>query len=529
MKKFLLIVLSLIMALSVFTAVPAYAEDGDSDEGPGYYSDSNPPDYYYLSLMQGKKAGGLYGFFETARRIAAELDGCEEIEEMCTQMLDKTYSALSIARDARDAICEVELDKQKMNMLEKVGISDCVEILEGLSSSLGDPSATARGIDVIVAIGNAALTDAKTAMENESREIAERVLHELSDGEKRLLQLYYECGGMDIYKKYNMTDDFHERVQAAKEKTQADIENSNKLVDSYISEFNSIIALMNSAYEKLVPIAENAPAKDKTNFDTLLRALHDHEEELKGDFYIEDFKYQQVDMSRFDYMLGSIERDNGDNLIRAREYIVSTVLPKYFVSPNNFTADGTAQPLVTLGTDMKDIDETKIKYALGDMPDTVTDEAIVAEASLPYEEYSSSIPTATTEGTYYVYCKLPGVFYEEVNLAVKVTVNKAEAKPVKPAKKANTLKASGKTVKVKTNKKTVIKKAKAFTIKNPKGTVTFKKIKGNKKITVTKKGKITVKKGLKKGTYKVKVKITAKGNSKYKSAVKTVTVKIKVK
>lgn len=96
-------------------------------------------------------------------------------------------------------------------------------------------------------------------------------------------------------------------------------------------------------------------------------------------------------------------------------------------------------------------------------------------------------------------------------------------------KKANTLTAKGKTVKVKKNKKTVIKKAKAFTIKNAQGAVTFKKSSGNKKITVAKNGKITVKKGLKKGTYKVKIKVTAAGNSSYKAATKTVTVTIKVK
>ena len=67
--------------------------------------------------------------------------------------------------------------------------------------------------------------------------------------------------------------------------------------------------------------------------------------------------------------------------------------------------------------------------------------------------------------------------------------------------------------------------------KKGQGTLTYKKVKGNKKITINKKtGKVTVKKGLKKGTYKVKVKIKAKGNANYKaSAFKTVTFKIKVK
>ena len=42
-------------------------------------------------------------------------------------------------------------------------------------------------------------------------------------------------------------------------------------------------------------------------------------------------------------------------------------------------------------------------------------------------------------------------------------------------------------------------------------------------------GKLTIKKGLKKGTYKVKIKVKASGNSGYKPSEKTVTSKIKVK
>ena len=74
----------------------------------------------------------------------------------------------------------------------------------------------------------------------------------------------------------------------------------------------------------------------------------------------------------------------------------------------------------------------------------------------------------------------------------------------------------------------VIAKAKAFKVTTAKGKVTFKKAKGNKKIAVSKAGKVTVKKGLKKGTYKVKVKVTAAGNANYKKATKTVTLKVKV-
>ena len=62
------------------------------------------------------------------------------------------------------------------------------------------------------------------------------------------------------------------------------------------------------------------------------------------------------------------------------------------------------------------------------------------------------------------------------------------------------------------------------------GTRTYKKLSGNKKITINKKtGKVTVKKGLKKGTYKVKIRVRAAGNATYKAGARTVTIKIKIK
>ena len=103
----------------------------------------------------------------------------------------------------------------------------------------------------------------------------------------------------------------------------------------------------------------------------------------------------------------------------------------------------------------------------------------------------------------------------------------------KLAKKANTLTAKGKTVtvkfsKLKKNSQNIARK-KAITVSKAQGNVAFIKLSGNKKILVTKNGKIVVMKGLKEGTYKVKVKVTASGNAKYKPAKKTVTVTIKVK
>ena len=102
----------------------------------------------------------------------------------------------------------------------------------------------------------------------------------------------------------------------------------------------------------------------------------------------------------------------------------------------------------------------------------------------------------------------------------------------KAAKKANTAKIKAKkTVKVKYKKlKKKAQSVKAITVKKAKGKVTYKKLKGSsKKLSVTKAGKVKVKKGTKKGTYKIKVKVTVKGNSSYAAKSKTVTIKVKVK
>ena len=109
-------------------------------------------------------------------------------------------------------------------------------------------------------------------------------------------------------------------------------------------------------------------------------------------------------------------------------------------------------------------------------------------------------------------------------------------KTFKIIKKSNTLTVKGKKVTVKykklKKKKRTLKISKVITFtKKGQGTRSYKKVSGNKKITINKKtGKVTVKKGLKKGTYKVKVKVRAAGNSIYAaSAWKAVTFRIKVK
>lgn len=60
--------------------------------------------------------------------------------------------------------------------------------------------------------------------------------------------------------------------------------------------------------------------------------------------------------------------------------------------------------------------------------------------------------------------------------------------------------------------------------------ITYKKISGNSKIAVnSKNGKITVKKGLKKGSYKLKVKVMSASGVLYDASEKAATVTIKVK
>ena len=110
-------------------------------------------------------------------------------------------------------------------------------------------------------------------------------------------------------------------------------------------------------------------------------------------------------------------------------------------------------------------------------------------------------------------------------------INKA-ANPLKVKPKIATVKF--KKLKKKNQYLTV---GKVITFKNKgKGTKTYKLVSAKKgkqdfkkKFTVNRKtGKVTVKKGLKKGTYKVKIKVTAAGNDNYRKVTKPVTVKIKV-
>ncbi len=103
-------------------------------------------------------------------------------------------------------------------------------------------------------------------------------------------------------------------------------------------------------------------------------------------------------------------------------------------------------------------------------------------------------------------------------------------KTFKINKAKNPVVIKAKSVTAKADKKTYITKSKAFKISKKKGALSFKKIKGDDKISIAKNGSITVRKGLKKSkTYSFRVKVTASGTKNYKKAYKTVTLKIKIK
>ena len=101
------------------------------------------------------------------------------------------------------------------------------------------------------------------------------------------------------------------------------------------------------------------------------------------------------------------------------------------------------------------------------------------------------------------------------------------------AREDSPIKASGATRTVKYSK--LKKKAltvKGITVKNAEsaGTLNYTKVSGKARFTVNKKNsKIKIRKGTKKGTYKVKVRVTASGTDTYQPGSKTATVTIKVK
>lgn len=153
-----------------------------------------------------------------------------------------------------------------------------------------------------------------------------------------------------------------------------------------------------------------------------------------------------------------------------------------------------------------------------------------AKTGLTYKSSNTKIATVDSKGK--VTVKAAGT--------VKITISAKASTSYKAATKTITLKVAKATpvVKTKISSKTLSysalrKKAQAFTLGTSvtsKGKLTYAKTAGNSAFTVNKtNGKITVKKGLKKGTYKIKVKISAKATANYNAGTKTVLVTVRVK
>lgn len=153
-----------------------------------------------------------------------------------------------------------------------------------------------------------------------------------------------------------------------------------------------------------------------------------------------------------------------------------------------------------------------------------------ATGKLTYKSSNTKVATVDSKGK--VTLKGVGTATITVSAAASGNYKAASAKvTIKVAKGTPTIKVktTSKTLKVATVKKKAQKIALGASV-NSKGKMSFKKVSGNKAITVnTKTGALTVKKGLKKGTYKVKVQITSKATGSYNAGKKTVTVTVRVK
>ena len=193
---------------------------------------------------------------------------------------------------------------------------------------------------------------------------------------------------------------------------------------------------------------------------------------------------------------------------------------------NSFTVtvvDGNVTTPTDISTVNVELSKTDFTYNAKIQKPTVTlsDGAVLKEGVDYTLKWSSASPKNV--GTYTVTITGIGAYTGTAKATFKI--NKA----------ANPLAVKAKTVKVKFS--AVKKKAQNLAVskvitfsKKGQGTLSYAKVSGNKKITINKKtGKVTVAKGLKKGTYSVKVKVKAGGNANYKaSAYKPVTFKIKV-
>lgn len=154
-----------------------------------------------------------------------------------------------------------------------------------------------------------------------------------------------------------------------------------------------------------------------------------------------------------------------------------------------------------------------------------------AKTTLTYKSSNTKIATVDSKGK--VTIKAAGTVKITINAKATSTYKAATAKvlTIKIAKKAPTIKTKIGTKNLSYN--ALKKKAQVFTLGtsvNSKGTLTYKKLSGSSAVSVNSKtGRLTVKKGLKKGTYRVKVQIKSAAKGNYTAGSRTVTVTVRVK
>ena len=154
-----------------------------------------------------------------------------------------------------------------------------------------------------------------------------------------------------------------------------------------------------------------------------------------------------------------------------------------------------------------------------------------AKTALTYKSSNTKIATVDSKGK--VTIKAAGTVKITINAKATSTYKAATAKvlTIKIAKKAPTIKTKIGTKNLSYN--ALKKKAQVFTLGtsvNSKGTLTYKKLSGSSAVSVNSKtGRLTVKKGLKKGTYRVKVQIKSAAKGNYTAGSRTVTVTVRVK
>ena len=153
-----------------------------------------------------------------------------------------------------------------------------------------------------------------------------------------------------------------------------------------------------------------------------------------------------------------------------------------------------------------------------------------AKTGLTYKSSNTKVATVDRKGK----VTIKGAGTAKITISAKATSSyKAATKTltIKAAKAAPVLKTKITSRNVSYN--ALRKKAQVFTLGasvTSKGTLIYAKTAGSSAFTVNKtNGKITVKKGLKKGTYKIKVKISAKATANYNAGTKTVFVTVRVK